>query len=182
MIHTANQFIALGREKNQKGPFPFLVPSILLSFAAVEAGINALIHYALREDKNLHPLVKKYIKKELEAPSPPSITDKIQYFTHFLTGKSFDVQSDLWKRFQNLRALRNKIVHYKLKELEEEEAQLLAEALPFRTKNEKLSTQAVREKFYENLFFQEVTIGKAVEAIETASAILEKLYSFYYGK
>ena len=182
MIHTANEFINVARKEKKRDPFPFLVPSILLSFTAVEAGINALIHYALRGDKNLHPLVKKYIKEKLEASLPASVVDKILYFTYFLTGESFDIQSNLWQRFQNLRTLRNKIIHYKLKELEQEEAQLLAEALPFKTKNEKLSTEAIRETFYKNFFSREVTIGKAVEAVETASETLEKLYSFYYER
>lgn len=182
MIHTANVFINLARKEKKRDPFPFLVPSILLSFAAVEAGVNALIHYALREDKNLHSLIKKYIKEKLKASPPASIKDKILYFTYFLTRKSFNIEGRLWERFRNLQNLRNKIIHYKLEELEQDEAELLAEALPFKTKDEKLATKAVRETFYKNLFAREVTIGKAVEAVETASEILKKLYSFYYRR
>jgi len=182
MIYTATQFIKIARKKEQQEPFPFLVPSILLSFAAVEAGVNALIHYALRENRNLPPPVKKYVKKELEASPPASIIDKIQSFTYFLTGESFDTQSRLWERFQKLRKLRNKIIHYELEELKEQEVQSLAKVLPIKTKNGDSSTKTIRETFYKNLFSREVTIDRAVEASETASEILEKLYSFYYSK
>lgn len=182
MLHTATNFLNQARGKNLKEPFPFLVPSVLLSFAAVEAGINALIYYALREGSKVHLIVKEYIKKELEASPPASIVDKVLYFTHLLTGNNLNPQSSLWARFQSLKKLRNKIIHYELEGLSNQQAQQLAKTFPIKSSDGRPSAEVLKEDFYKNLFSQEVTIDKVQEAIETAREILDNLHSFYYGK
>lgn len=181
MLHTATIFLGQARAKNQKGPFPFLVPSVLLSFAAVEAGVNALIDYALRGDNKVHPLVKKHIRKELKASPPASIVDKMLYFTHLLTGSNLDPQSSLWARFQSLRKLRNRIIHYELEGLSDQETQKLAENLPIKSSDGRPSSEILKEDFYKNLFSREVTTDRVQEAIETAHEIIDNLHSFYGG-
>jgi len=183
MLKTARDFVDRARKENKTDPFPFLVPSVLLSFAAVEAAVNALIHYALKKRSNAHPIVKKYVKEKLEASPSPSIVDKVLYFTYLLTGSSLDPQNSLWDRFQKLRKLRNMIIHYKLEELSDQEAQKLAEVVPIKTNEQrKSSAEILREIFYKNLFYREITINTTEKAIKTASEILDKLYYFYYGK
>ena len=182
MLKTARDFVDRARKENKTDPFPFLVPSVLLSFAAVEAAVNALIHYALKRN-NAHLIVKKYVKEKLKASPSPSIVDKVLYFTYLLTGSSLNPQSSLWERFQKLRKLRNMIIHYKLEELSDQEAQKLAEVVPIKTNEQrKSSAEILREIFYKNLFSREITINTTEKAIKTASEILDKLYYFYYGK
>ena len=174
MLKAAQDFVDWARKENKRDPFPFLVPSVLLSFAAVEAAVNALIHYALKKRSNAHPIVKKYVKEKLKASPSPSIVDKVLYFTYLLTGNSLDPQSSLWDRFQKLRKLRNMIIHYELEELSDQEAQKLAEFVPIKDKvQRKSSAEILRESFYKNLFSQEITINTTEEAIKTASEILD---------
>ncbi len=180
MLSTARDFTNRARKENKETPFPYLVPSIFLSFAAVESGVNALIYRAW--EKAVRPLVKKDAKKVIKPPLRASIMNKLLYFTYFLTGKTFDTQSNLWDRIRNLKKLRDQIVHYELEELSIQEAEQLEEDVPIKSNNGRPSAEILRESFYNDLFSREVTIDKVEEAIETASEILEKLYCFYYNK
>ena len=181
MLYTASQFIGMARKRKIQSPFPFLVPSIILSFAAIETHLNECIHS--RFLKARHPnneLLNEYVLKRLLNERP--IDQKIKKLTKVLTGRGFDVQCPLWGNFKNLQKLRNIIVHYKLEGLEELEAEQAAEVLPIKTSDGRTPSQVMKEGFYKNLFYQEVTIDKTVEAYETAHGILEKLDSLYYHR
>lgn len=181
MLHTAVQFINMARQKKIQDPFPFLVPSILLSFTAIETRLNECIHCKfLKARYSNNELLNEYVLEKLLKEKP--IDEKIKKSTKVLTGKDFDVQGPIWGSFKNLQKLRNKIMHYKLEGLKELEAEQAAEVFPIKTNNGKTPSEVIKEGFYKNLFYQEVTINKAVEAYETAHEILEKLNSLYYGR
>ncbi|GAJ00891.1 unnamed protein product [marine sediment metagenome] len=125
-------------------------------------------------------LLSEYVLEKLSKEKP--IDEKIKKSIKVLTGKDFDVQGPIWGSFKNLQKLRNKIMHYKLEGLKELEAEQAAEVFPIKTNNGKTPSEVMKEGSYNNLFYQEVTINKAVEAYETAHEILEKLNSLYYGR
>ena len=180
MLVTASRLIGLAQKENPKQPFPFLIPSIFLSFAAIETRVNELIHHRLKQ--GINPVIGSYIAEKLKRWPYPSLEDKIVYFGYFLTKKAFNTDSALWRRFVKLKELRNKIVvHYKLQDLSDEEAQRFAQVFPIQNKRGRESPERIKKDVYKNLFYQEVTIERVREAHETALMMLRELNSLYYA-
>lgn len=179
MVVAAARLIGLAQKENPKEPFPFLVASLFLSFAAIETRVNELIHQRLKQGTDA--VVKKYITGKLESWPCPSLEDKIVYFGYFLTKKEFDTRSALWQRFKDLKRLRDKIVvHYKLRDLSDLEAQRVVQGFSIQNEHGRVSPERIKKDVYKNLFYQELTIDRARKARETALMMLRKLNSLYY--
>ncbi len=82
MVVAAARLIGLAQKENPKEPFPFLVASLFLSFAAIETRVNELIHHRLKQ--GINPVIGSYIAERLKRWPYPSLEDKIVYFGYFL--------------------------------------------------------------------------------------------------
>jgi len=161
MLSSANTLrLSAPKESKQavvllKDPVLFLAPSILMAFAAIETHVNEVIERYL--EKNRDSICMEYIRGKLGAP----IDAKLLFLTKYLTGKTFDWKSSLWKSFRELQKLRNKLMHYKLKDAEDKKQQGV---------------------FYKDVIHTELNSVRAKEAIETAKQVMKKLDFCYFGE
>ena len=72
------------------------------------------------------------------------------------------------------------VVHCRLQDLSDEEAQWLVQGFPIQSKHGRESPERIKKDIYKNLFYQEVTIERARKAHGTALMMLRKLNSLYY--
>jgi len=178
MLESANKLRLLAEKDRKQESFPFLVPSILMAFTAIETCINESIHYKLKSQL-LRQEFWKFIEKKLLFIN---IEEKLLKLTEALTGKTFEKKSSLWKKFKNLKDLRNKLMHYKLKEMTDKEVKELQVSFDFiNIKEEKKRFEIIRETFYKDLIHKEVNADKAKEAIETAKQVMNSLNFYYFG-
>ncbi|MBA7491802.1 hypothetical protein ES702_02350 [subsurface metagenome] len=186
IFSTAKRLAALAQKGKDKSS-PFLSTSIVLSAMAIEAYTNALIWLKIIE-RDDQQLLEKYTreKKGKRELNVTPIGVKVKEWTTRLTGKPFG--SSVFKKFKDLIDLRNKIVHYQIQKLDEEQIKKFRQSMPYHlgekgkeVKDEKKIEQSIKELFFHDYLADEITIKRAQEAIETAREVMAELNKCYYN-
>lgn len=118
MYKDALQFFRDARNNHvKKDADPFVTwrnlrAAILFAFAAIESCINQFIDSYL--DKNRPQMSQKEIDRWTEERGPVFIKAKLTQGVELYGGTSLDKDTVFWQEFENLRSLRNDLLHYKV--------------------------------------------------------------------
>ncbi|PIU64144.1 MAG: hypothetical protein COS84_08770 [Armatimonadetes bacterium CG07_land_8_20_14_0_80_40_9] len=186
ILDTAEDLKSLAEGKRPAEKRKLLTTSIVLSVMAIEAYTNALIWLKIKDDQRL---LEKYTcieGGERELNHHVGIRTKVKEWTRCLTGKSFGDDA-LIEKFGDLITLRNKIVHYQTKELDDEQLEEVKESIPYqleeggkKVKNQGKIERSIRELFFYDCLATEITPEKTQESIETARGVMAELNKCYY--
>ena len=157
MLQSANalrSLVVADNGQRKKDSLLFLIPSILMAYTAIETRANEAVEEYLQRHKTSFPVA--YVR-DVSEQAP--LHTKLVILTGYLTGKTFRRDTRLWSDFVGLQKLRRGLVHYKLKQPEDEKW---------------------KETFYEDTIHEQVNSDKAKEAIETAKAVMNELNALYF--
>ena len=157
MLQSANALRSLAiadSGQSKKDPLLFLIPSILMAYTAIQTRVNEAVEEYLQKHKASFPV--NYVRKVAkQAP----LDTKLVILTTYLTGRTFPRDTGLWNDFVVLQRLRNHLVHYELKQPEDEEWKGI---------------------FYQDIVHEQVNPDEAKKAVETAKAMMNNLNALYF--
>lgn len=157
MLQSAKalRFLAIADNgQSKKDPLLFLIPSILMAYTAIQTRANEVVEEYLQRHKTSFPVT--YVR-DVSEQAP--LHTKLVILTGYLTRKTFPRDARLWNDFVDLQRLRNDLVHYELKQPEDEKW---------------------KGTFYKDTIHEQVNPDEAKKAVETAKAVMNELNALYF--